>query len=110
MKKEIALCLVLLATAVHAAPVHLRTNALDTPIGVDTPMPTFSWNSDATTPNWTQSAYEILVDPDVDNLRAGHAATWDSGRVASSESLDIGYAGAPLMQQQRYAWKVITWD
>jgi len=100
----------LLATAVHAAPVHLRTNALNAPIGLDTPTPTFSWISDATTPNWTQSAYEILVDPDANRLRAGQAATWDSGRIASSESLDIRYAGAPLKSQQRYAWKVITWD
>ena len=90
---KIALCFVLLVAASHAAPVHLRTNALNTPIGVDTPKPTFSWISDATTPNWTQSAYEILVDPDVGKLRAGHAATWDSGRIVSSESLDIGYAG-----------------
>ena len=66
---KIALCLVLLVAAVHAAPVHLRTNALNTPIGVDTPKPTFSWISDATTPNWTQSAYEILVDPNVTNSR-----------------------------------------
>jgi alpha-L-rhamnosidase len=92
-----------------AAPVHLQTNALNTPIGIDTAKPTFAWRSDATTANWVQSAYEILVDPDIKNLSAGKAA-WDSGRVASSESLDIAYAGAPLKPQQRYAWKVITWD
>ena len=108
--KEILLCVVLAATAAKADPVRLRTNALNTPIGIDTPKPTFSWNSDAVTPNWTQLAYEILVDPDVTNLLAGKASTWDSGRVVSSESLDIGYAGVPLKPQQRYAWKVITWD
>jgi alpha-L-rhamnosidase len=108
--KVISLCFILFVAAVHAAPVHLRTNALNTPIGIDTPKPTFSWISDATTPNWTQSAYEILVDPDANNLREGKAATWDSGRIASSESLDIAYIGAPLKPQQRYAWKVITWD
>jgi alpha-L-rhamnosidase len=107
---KLALCFFLLAASTYATPVHLRTDALSTPIGLDTPKPTFSWMSDATTPNWTQSAYEILVDPDVDNLRAGHAASWDSGRIASSESLDIIYAGVPLKPQQRYAWKVITWD
>jgi hypothetical protein len=48
--------------------------------------------------------------PRCGKLRAGHAATWDSGRIVSSESLDIGYAGTPLKPQQRYAWKVITWD
>lgn len=104
------LCFTLAAAVAHAAPVHLRTNALNTPIGVDTPKTTFSWISDATTPNWTQSAYEILVDPDVKNLSVGHAATWDSGRIPSSESLDVVYAGMPLKPHQRYAWKVITWD
>ena len=107
---KFALCFALLAITAQAAPVHLRTNGLNTPIGLDTPKPTFSWLSDATTPNWVQSAYEILIDPDVKNLRAGHAASWDSGRIASSESLDIAYAGVPLKPQQRYAWKVITWD
>jgi alpha-L-rhamnosidase len=107
---KLALCFLLLAASTYAIPVHLRTNALNTPIGLDTPKPTFSWMSDATTPNWTQSAYEILVDPEVENLRKGHAASWDSGRIASSESLDIAYAGVPLKPQQRYAWKVITWD
>src|SRR5450756_570517 len=99
--KSIPLCLVLLSAALHAAPVHLRTNALVAPIGVDTPKPTLSWISDATTPNWTQSAYEILVDPDADNLSVGQAATWDSGRIVSSESLDIVYAGVRLKPQQR---------
>ena len=86
---KFAFCFALMAAYVQAAPAHLRTNGLDTPMGLDTPKPTFSWLSDATTPNWTQSAYEILVDPDVKNLREGRAASWDSGRVASSNSLDI---------------------
>jgi alpha-L-rhamnosidase len=66
--------------------------------------------SDAATPSWIQSAYEILVDTDERNLRVGKASSWDSGRVASSESFDILYAGAPLKPQQRYFWKVFTWD
>lgn len=107
---KLTLCFVLLVAAAHAAPVHLRTDALNTPIGLDTPQPTFSWMSDATIPNWIQSAYEILVDTDERNLRVGKASSWDSGRVASSESVDILYAGAPLKPLRRYAWKVITWD
>jgi alpha-L-rhamnosidase len=106
---KLALCFALLAAFAHATPVHLRTDALNTPIGLDTPQPTFSWISDATTPNWIQSAYEILVDTDERNLRVGKASSWDSGRVASSESVDIWYAGTPLKPQHRYAWKVITW-
>jgi alpha-L-rhamnosidase len=94
----------------QAAPVHLRTNSLVDPLGIDTPQPTFSWQSDATTPNWMQTAYEVLVATSPENLRTGKADAWDSGRVRSSESLDIAYAGASMEAQHRYLWKVIVWD
>jgi alpha-L-rhamnosidase len=95
---------------VYADHVHLRTNSLETPLGIDTPHPTFSWQSDAKTPNWMQSAYEILVATDAKNLFPGKADAWDSGRINSSESVNITYGGAALKSQQRYVWKVITWD
>ncbi len=107
--KVVALVLAFSVCA-DAAPVHLRTNALEHPLGVDTARPAFSWQSDATTPDWLQSAYEILVGTDAEHLRPGKAAVWDSGRVTSSESVDIVYAGAPLQSQRRYAWKVMVWD
>ncbi|ADV81830.1 alpha-L-rhamnosidase [Terriglobus saanensis SP1PR4] len=99
-----------LAATAFASPVHLRTNSLDAPIGIDTSHPTLSWQSDAKTPNWTQSAYEILVATDAKNLKPGKADVWDSRRVSSSESVNIAYAGAALKPQQRYVWAVKTWD
>ncbi|MBW4028826.1 MAG: family 78 glycoside hydrolase catalytic domain [Acidobacteria bacterium] len=105
-----AILLLALAAAAHAAPVHLRTNALVDPLGIDTPHPAFSWMSDAKTPNWLQSGYEILVATDAAHLVPGKADAWDSGRIRSSASLDISYAGAPLQAQRRYLWKVIVWD
>ena len=107
---KFALVLLSLAAAAQAAPVHLRTNALPNPLGIDTPHPTFSWRSDAHTPNWLQSGYEILVATDAAHLLPGHTDAWDSGRLPSSASLDIPYAGTPLRPQQRYLWKVIVWD
>jgi alpha-L-rhamnosidase len=98
------------AQAVHADPVRLRTNSLDNPLGIDTLRPTFSWQSNAKTPNWMQSAYEILVATDAKNLLPGKTDAWDSGQIKSSESVNITYGGAALKSQQRYAWKVITWD
>jgi alpha-L-rhamnosidase len=100
----------LAAAAAFAAPVHLRTNALRTPLAIDAGAPVFSWQSDARTPDWTQSAYEVLVATKPSLLQPDHADLWDSGKVASSESLNIAYAGAPLQSQQHYVWKVITWD
>ncbi len=109
MHKAVACLLVLVASA-HAAPVHLKTNARIEALGIDTPQPTFSWRSDAKTPNWLQSSYEVLVASRAELLVPGRSDAWDSGRVHSSASLDVVYAGAPLVSQHRYLWKVIVWD
>jgi alpha-L-rhamnosidase len=109
MFKVVLFLFVVVATG-HATPVHLRTNALDSPLGIDTPQPRFSWQSDAKTPNWMQSAYEVLVATDVKDLHPGKAGAWDSGRISASESVNITYAGTALKAQQRYFWQVIVWD
>jgi alpha-L-rhamnosidase len=107
---KLALFLLTLVASAQADPVHLRTNALENPLGIDTPHPTFSWQSDARTPNWMQSAYEVLVATDAKNLSPGKADAWDSGRISSSESVNVVYAGAAVRPQQRYIWEVRTWD
>jgi alpha-L-rhamnosidase len=94
----------------QAAPVSLRTNALTNPIGLDTQSPTFSWRSDAAAQDWMQSGYELLVATDAKRLKPGRTDVWDSGRVTSSESVDIRFGGAPLKSQQSYHWAVIVWD
>lgn len=105
-----AISLLVAGASAQAAPVHLRTNAFDGPLGIDTPAPTFSWQSDTKTSNWMQSAYEILVATDAKNLRFNKADIWDSGQIKSSKSVDITYAGIALKPQQRYVWEVRTWD
>lgn len=107
---KLALFLLTLVAAAQADPVRLRTNALENPLGIDTPHPTFSWQSDARTPNWMQSAYEVLVATNAKNLSPGKADAWDSGRISSSESVNVAYAGAAIRPQQRYIWEVRTWD
>jgi alpha-L-rhamnosidase len=102
--------LLMVGVSAHAAPVHLRTNALESPLGIDTPHPAFSWQSDSKVPNWMQSAYEITVATDVGNLRPGKADVWDSGQIKSSESVNVIYAGAAIGARQRYVWEVRTWD
>lgn len=110
MRKLATLLIYCTVATSYAAPVHLRTNALESPLGIDTPHPTFSWRSDATRVNWMQSAYEILVATDPATLKHGKPDTWDSGRIPSSESVNITYAGPALKAQQRYLWTVRTWD
>ncbi len=105
-----ALIGVTFANAAFAAPAHLRTNSLVTPIGLGTSQPLFSWQSDSVTPNWSQSAYEVVVATDERSLAPGRADVWDSGRVPSSDSVGIRYSGSPLRAQQRYVWAVRVWD
>ena len=78
---KLAVLVCLVVTSAYATPVHLRTNARTQPLGIDTPQPTFSWQSDAATPNWMQTSYELLVATRPDALQPGKADAWDSGRV-----------------------------
>ena len=107
---KLAAMVLTVGVCAQAAPVHLRTNALENPLGVDTAHPSFSWQSDAKAANWMQAGYEVLVAKELKDLRPGKAEVWDSGKVSSSESVDISYKGVALQSQTRYAWKVLVWD
>lgn len=105
----IALCIVS-ATLSYAAPVHLRVDYRENPLGIDNLAPQFSWQSDSTERNWRQSAYEVLVASSPEDLQRGHADVWDSGRQSSSESVGIVYGGPALQSRRRYYWGVRVWD
>jgi alpha-L-rhamnosidase len=98
------------ASFAHAAPVHLRCEYLENPLGIGTATPQLSWQSDSTQRNWRQTAYEILVASSVERLRDGDADVWDSGRRNSAESVGILYAGPKLKSGERYYWSVRVWD
>ena len=100
----------LLTLAAMASPVQLRTEHRTNPLGMDAATPYFAWQSDATTPNWMQTGYQILVATSEKNLTTGKADIWDSGRIATSDSIDIPYSGPALKSQTRYFWLVRVWD
>jgi alpha-L-rhamnosidase len=94
----------------HAAPVKLRVEQRVNPLGIDVMRPVFSWQSDSTERNWKQSAYRVRVASAAIGLASGKADVWDSGRVDSSDSVGIAYAGPELKSRQRYFWSVEVWD
>ncbi|WP_158944399.1 alpha-L-rhamnosidase [Granulicella sp. S190] len=100
----------LCAASAWATPVHLRVDQRIDPLGIDSAPPVLSWQSDATTRNWSQSAYQILVASSPDALRAERADIWDSGKQTSSESVNVPYTGPALTSHQRCFWVVRTWD
>jgi alpha-L-rhamnosidase len=88
----------------------LRCDELVNPLGVDFQQPVLSWRLSPGERGRAQSAYEILVTSSSSALAQDTGDVWDSGRVKSSQSIQVSYAGKPLVSGGRYFWKVRVWD
>ncbi|HEY5481646.1 MAG TPA: family 78 glycoside hydrolase catalytic domain, partial [Verrucomicrobiae bacterium] len=80
------------------------------PLGLDTPQPRLSWLLESPQRGQRQTAYQVLAASTPDLLAKGKGDLWDSGKVASGESVQVGYGGQPLRPGQRVYWKVRSWD
>jgi alpha-L-rhamnosidase len=68
--------------------------------------PEFSWVVNDPSRAAVQSAWQILVE----STDPATEPVWDSGKVASSESINVAYQGKPLLPGKNHAWRVKTWD
>ena len=113
MKRNLlfAALLTLATLAAHALTVaDLRCEYLTTPLGLDVSQPRLSWTLQSDTRGERQTAYEILVASSPENLAAGHGDLWDSGKIVSSDTAQIPYAGTPLTSREACYWLVRVWD
>lgn len=92
------------------APVALTVEHDARPLDVDRERPRLAWQSPAEHRGAAQTAYEVEVATGAATLAAGEADAWDSGRVPSSRSIEVPYAGAGLRSGTPYWWRVRTWD
>ena len=76
------------------------------PLALDVCDPRFSWVIPLKGRGQVQSAYQILVATAPERLRPGKADMWDSGKVASRQSVNVRYAGRALESNREYCWKV----
>jgi alpha-L-rhamnosidase len=84
-------------------PIDLRCeHRRDVPC-VDDPAPRLSWTLESSERGKRQTAYRIIVSQ-------GDAPLWDSGRVESSDTVDIVYAGRALPPASDCSWTVQVWD
>lgn len=81
--------------------VHLRTEYLENPIGIDIPAPRLYWKYEGDSVR--QSAYQIMAESESTSL-------WDSGKTISAMGVHIPYGGPTLQSGQRVTWKVRLWD
>ena len=89
--------------------VNLRTESMDTPLGLDEAHPYLSWQMASDRIGAAQRAYRVLVATSVEALDGGEYL-YDSGLVRSDASLNIPYDGPALRPTTRYWWKVLVTD
>ncbi|HJY07857.1 MAG TPA: alpha-L-rhamnosidase N-terminal domain-containing protein, partial [Bryobacteraceae bacterium] len=98
------------AWAAGLTAYQLECGARHDPLGIDVAHPRLSWKLKSDKRGDSQVAYQILVASSAGKLSAGQGDLWDSGRLASSETAWIAYAGAPLHSFQHCWWKVHVWS
>ena len=87
------------------APSALTVEHQAHPLAVESATPQLGWAVNDNRFNAKQSAYEIKV-----GTTPGASDVWDSGKVDSSDSANVPYAGPALKPSTRYFWTVRTWD
>ena len=108
----LCLCLVLALTLPALAslsPDRLRCEYLDNPLGIDTAQPRLSWGLESKQRAEKQTAYQILAASSEALLKSDSGDLWDTGKVASDQTLHVVYAGKALGSCQRCYWKVRVW-
>ena len=72
--------------------------------------PFFGWIVNSDQNNTVQTACQILVSSNIENIHKNIGDCWDSGKVESDQSINVVYSGKELQPNAVYFWKVKTWD
>lgn len=86
-------------------PLTLRCEYGENPRGIGEANPRFSWKYSDAAAGARQARYRITV-----GTAPNQGDLWDSGEVASDQSLFIEYRGKPLRSRQAAFWQLQTWD
>ena len=102
-------CFALWGIAASGASVRveeLRCEHLENPIGIGVRQPRLSWKLVSGDPGERQTAYQIRAGQTAN----GEPGLWDSGKVASDQSVLVPWQGKPLGSRSRVFWQVRVWD
>lgn len=112
----VAALLCLVVDDVRAAslvPTALQCEGRFNPMGIDVVAPQLGWKLRAhndSARGLRQTAWQIMVATNRDELDANRGSLWDSGKVISDETMGIACLGKKLSASQRVFWKVRVWD
>ena len=88
----------------------LRCEYLAEPRGMDVGQPRLSWQIRSERRGERQTAYQVLVASSEGGLRHNRGDLWDTGQVASDQSIQVTYGGQALTSWMRCYWKVRAWN
>ncbi len=88
----------------------MRVDNTADPLGIDDTTPDLSWQLASSRRDEMQSAYQVQAAGTAQDLQAGKADTWDSGRISSQQSVDVTYRGTAPASGERVYWRVRVWD
>src|SRR4051794_24013741 len=98
----------LVALPLVAAPLrvtNLRCDSSLDPLGIDAPQPRLSWELRSDENAKKQTAWQIRAAASRAALEGDRGDLWDSGKVMSSETARVPYAGAKLSSSQQVFWQ-----
>jgi len=90
--------------------INLRTELKINPLGIDISNPRLSWELQSEERGTFQTAYEILVSDNQEDLEKNNGDVWQTGKVKSNSTFGIVFTGKLLKSFIRYFWKVRIWD
>lgn len=105
----IGIAMPLLVMAQHASIISLQCEYLANPLGVDNPHVRLSWVLNDSRNRAKQTAYQLIVGTDENQVNSGHGDMWQISKTKSDVSL-VAYNGKPLQPFARYYWTVIARD
>jgi alpha-L-rhamnosidase len=93
-------------------PDNLRCEYYSQARGIDIPQPNLSWELVDTGQHRSQrqTAYEVRVATSQQLIDHGRPDLWDSGKVESDATVQVAYAGKPLITAEQCFWQVRVWD
>ncbi|WP_162304498.1 family 78 glycoside hydrolase catalytic domain [Maribellus luteus] len=73
-------------------------------------VPRFSWELQSGQAGQKQSAWQVIVSDNPEEIAVASGSVWDSGKTKGNQTFGIQYQGDKLQSFTRYYWKVRAWD
>jgi alpha-L-rhamnosidase len=104
----ILLCFTGILQAQNISVYDLSCNHRVNPAGIGAQQPRLSWKISSSLQNTMQAAYQLRVAKLANFSKP--AIVWETGKIASGQSVLVPYAGTTLEPQTKYYWQVKVWD